>query len=131
MPRAAIPRETTETGSETPRPDLAGRVLALEADALRVDARAAQSGTGPLTSPLGWGLGFYQGGEVLMRRRPLDDHGLVVNIHTVDEDSNGLLPARADERQDNGRDAEHGRECSFSHRGIFPRGVGGVNRCGG
>src|SRR4029077_18910873 len=23
--------------------------------------------------PLGWGIGFYQGGEVLMRRRPIDE----------------------------------------------------------
>ena len=47
------------------RTDLAGRVLAFEADALRVQSRG---------SPLGWGMGFYQGGEVLMRRRPIDDH---------------------------------------------------------
>lgn len=47
------------------RTDLAGRVLAFEADALRVQSRGA---------PLGWGMGFYQGGEVLMRRRPIDDH---------------------------------------------------------
>jgi glutamine amidotransferase len=46
------------------RADLAGRVLAFEADALRV-ARKGLS--------LGWGLGFYQGGEVLMRRRPIDE----------------------------------------------------------
>lgn len=46
------------------RADLVGRVLAAEADALRVRARGA---------PLGWGMGFYQGGEVLMRRRPIDD----------------------------------------------------------
>ena len=46
------------------RPDLAGRVLALEADALRARSRG---------TPLGWGVGFYQGGEVLMRRRPLDE----------------------------------------------------------
>jgi predicted glutamine amidotransferase len=46
------------------RPDLAARVLASEAEALRVRSK------GP---PLGWGLGFYQGGEVLMRRRPIDD----------------------------------------------------------
>jgi predicted glutamine amidotransferase len=53
------------------RPDLAGRVLALEAEALRVKTRAS---TSVAASPLGWGLGFYQGDEVLMRRRPLDDH---------------------------------------------------------
>jgi predicted glutamine amidotransferase len=47
------------------RADLAGRVLASEKDALSVQARGGQ---------LGWGVGFYQGGEVLMRRRPLDDH---------------------------------------------------------
>jgi len=46
------------------RPDLAARVLAFEADALRARSNGA---------PLGWGLGFYQGGEVLMRRRPIDE----------------------------------------------------------
>lgn len=46
------------------RSDLAGRVLGFEADALRVRARGHQ---------LGWGVGFYQAGEVLMRRRPIDD----------------------------------------------------------
>jgi predicted glutamine amidotransferase len=50
------------------RTDLAGRVLASEADALRVQAKG---------QPLGWGIGFYQGGEVLMRRRPIDDHGTI------------------------------------------------------
>ncbi len=47
------------------RADLAGRVLASEAEALAVRAAEVQ---------LGWGIGFYQGGEVLMRRRPIDDH---------------------------------------------------------
>jgi predicted glutamine amidotransferase len=46
------------------RPDLAARVLAFEAEALRARSKGA---------PLGWGLGFYQGGEVLMRRRPIDE----------------------------------------------------------
>jgi glutamine amidotransferase len=46
------------------RADLGGRVLAHEGDVLRVKARGA---------PLAWGLGFFQGGEVLMRRRPLDE----------------------------------------------------------
>lgn len=48
------------------RSDLAGRALASEAEFLRVHAKGA---------PLGWGIGFYQGGEVLMRRRPLDEQG--------------------------------------------------------
>ena len=46
------------------RPDLAARVLAFEAEPLRARAKG---------TPLGWGLGFYQGGEVLMRRRPIDE----------------------------------------------------------
>ena len=46
------------------RPDLTSRVLAFESEALR--ARSAGE-------PLGWGLGFYQGGEVLIRRRPIDE----------------------------------------------------------
>src|SRR5580700_759379 len=46
------------------RPDLAARVLASETVALS----ARSKGT-----PLGWGMGFYQGGEVLMRRRPIDE----------------------------------------------------------
>jgi glutamine amidotransferase len=46
------------------RPDLTLRVLGLEAEALKAQA---------FGSPFAWGLGFYQGGEVLMRRRPLDE----------------------------------------------------------
>jgi predicted glutamine amidotransferase len=55
------------------RPDLAARALALEGQALAVHARAV---TG-VTSSLGWGLGFYQGGEVLIRRRPSDEHEVI------------------------------------------------------
>jgi predicted glutamine amidotransferase len=46
------------------RPDLAARVLSFEADVLRARSKGA---------PLGWGVGFYQGGEVLIRRRPIDE----------------------------------------------------------
>jgi glutamine amidotransferase len=46
------------------RPDLTSRVLAFEAGVLRAKTKG---------TPLGWGLGFYEGGEVLIRRRPLDD----------------------------------------------------------
>ena len=48
------------------RPDLGGRILAAESDVLRARAPAAPA-------PLGWGVGLDQGGEVLMRRRPIDD----------------------------------------------------------
>jgi predicted glutamine amidotransferase len=50
------------------RADLAGRVLGSESDALSVQSRKGS---------LGWGIGFYQGGEVLMRRRPIDDHATI------------------------------------------------------
>jgi predicted glutamine amidotransferase len=46
------------------RPDLGPRILAAESDALRARSKG---------SPLGWGIGFYQAGEVLMRRRPIDE----------------------------------------------------------
>src|SRR5271165_2848853 len=46
------------------RPDLAARVLMSESAALSARSKGA---------PLGWGVGFYQGGEVLMRRRPIDE----------------------------------------------------------
>ena len=46
------------------RPDLTARVLAFESEALRARSKG---------EPLGWGLGFYQGGEVLIRRRPIDE----------------------------------------------------------
>lgn len=47
------------------RSDLGAQVLALHAPVLRV--RTAPD------SPLGWGIGFYQSGEVLLRRRPVDE----------------------------------------------------------
>jgi predicted glutamine amidotransferase len=50
------------------RADLATRIFASEAEGLRVQSKG---------TPLGWGIGFYQGGEVLMRRRPIDDHPVV------------------------------------------------------
>jgi predicted glutamine amidotransferase len=50
------------------RADIGGRVFGLESEALSVQSRGA---------PLGWGMGFYQGGEVLMRRRPVDDREVI------------------------------------------------------
>jgi predicted glutamine amidotransferase len=47
------------------RADLGARVL----EANRSILRARR----PDGEPLGWGLGFYQSGEVLLRRRPIDD----------------------------------------------------------
>ena len=47
------------------RPDLGARVIELEGRALDVRAK---SGVTP-----GWGVGFFQGGEILLKRRPIDD----------------------------------------------------------
>jgi len=47
------------------RPDLGTRVLELEAHHLKAPRPA---GVVP-----GWGVGFYQGGEFLLKRRPIDD----------------------------------------------------------
>src|SRR6266436_1350223 len=46
------------------RSDLGARVLELETKPLNVVAKGAT---------LGWGIGFYQAGEVLLRRRPIDE----------------------------------------------------------
>lgn len=51
------------------RADLGARVLELHSGALTVR-------TGP-GEPLGWGIGFYQSGEVLLRRRPIDDRPVI------------------------------------------------------
>ncbi len=48
------------------RADLTGRVLAFEREALRAKKNGDRGA-------VGWGLGFYQGGEVLIRRRPIDE----------------------------------------------------------
>jgi predicted glutamine amidotransferase len=47
------------------RPDLGARVLESNASELKVRRRGDEA--------LGWGLGFYQAGEVLLRRRPIDE----------------------------------------------------------
>jgi predicted glutamine amidotransferase len=47
------------------RPDLGARVIELEGRALSVQRK-------PDVTP-GWGVGFYQAGEILLKRRPIDD----------------------------------------------------------
>lgn len=51
------------------RPDLGARVIDLEGRALDVRRRA---GVTP-----GWGVGFHQAGEILLKRRPIDERGEV------------------------------------------------------
>jgi predicted glutamine amidotransferase len=50
------------------RADLGARVLELETGPLQVSAKG---------TTLGWGLGFYQSGEVLLRRRPIDERAAI------------------------------------------------------
>jgi predicted glutamine amidotransferase len=47
------------------RPDLGARLIELEGRALNVQRK-------PDVTP-GWGVGFYQAGEILLKRRPIDD----------------------------------------------------------
>jgi predicted glutamine amidotransferase len=51
------------------RPDLGVKALAADDQLFEERASGGQA--------LGWGVGYYQGGEVLLRRRPLDDRALV------------------------------------------------------
>ena len=50
------------------RSDLGSRVLDVDAEALTARADGER---------LGWGVGFYQAGEVLLRRRPMDDRDVI------------------------------------------------------
>lgn len=59
------------------RPDLGARVLQSSAELLRVRRDPGD--------PLGWGLGFYQAGEILLRRRPIDDR-LEIDLTEAAED---------------------------------------------
>jgi glutamine amidotransferase len=51
------------------RSDLGARVLELNTNVLRVKREPGD--------PLGWGIGFYQAGEVLLRRRPIDERQVI------------------------------------------------------
>jgi glutamine amidotransferase len=51
------------------RPELGARVLRAHAAHLDVQVSADE--------PVGWGVGFYQAGELLLRRRPIDDRNII------------------------------------------------------
>ena len=51
------------------RADLGARVLELNASVLNVRRAPGEA--------LGWGVGFYQSGEVLLRRRPIDEREVI------------------------------------------------------
>lgn len=51
------------------RADLGSRVLEMHSEVLTARSDPEH--------PLGWGIGFYQSGEVLLRRRPVDDRSVI------------------------------------------------------
>jgi glutamine amidotransferase len=57
------------------RPDLGARALALDAAALEIRRRTSEK-SGP-EGGISWGVGFYQGGEILLKRRPVDDRSRI------------------------------------------------------
>lgn len=62
------------------RPDLGARAIELEGHALSVLRK-------PGITP-GWGVGFYQGGEILLKRRPIDDRA-EINMVDLTKDVRG------------------------------------------
>jgi predicted glutamine amidotransferase len=66
------------------RPDVCGVAAKKYAHLLRVETHG---------KALGWGIGFYQAGEALLRRRPLDDRD-VIEIAALNDISAGLIIAQ-------------------------------------
>jgi predicted glutamine amidotransferase len=66
------------------RPDLGSRVVELEGRSLNVRRKGS-------VAP-GWGVGFYQGGEILLKRRPIDDRAEISLVDlTKDVRADALL----------------------------------------
>jgi predicted glutamine amidotransferase len=66
------------------RPDVCGVAAKKYANLLRVETHG---------KALGWGIGFYQHGEALLRRRPFDDRE-VIEIAALNDISSGLVIAQ-------------------------------------
>lgn len=66
------------------RPDVCGAAAKKYAHLLRVETHG---------KALGWGIGFYQAGEALLRRRPLDDRE-IIEIAALNDVSTALLIAQ-------------------------------------
>jgi predicted glutamine amidotransferase len=66
------------------RPDVCGVAAKKYAHLLRVETHGKS---------LGWGIGFYQSGEALLRRRPLDDRE-IIEIAALNDVSSGLIIAQ-------------------------------------
>jgi glutamine amidotransferase len=59
------------------RPDLCHRFAEYERQQLTVRRDNGEGGEGGEEAQWGWGVGFFHSGEILMRRRPLDDSMLL------------------------------------------------------
>ncbi|MBM4356833.1 MAG: class II glutamine amidotransferase [Deltaproteobacteria bacterium] len=81
------------------RADLAGRLAAHERALLRCRA--------PTESALSWGLGFHRNGELLLRRRPLDERPTVDLAAMLDDVQTDLVVAHASPASDEGPRTEN------------------------
>ena len=95
------------------RSDLGSRVLDVDAQTLATQARDDR---------LGWGVGFYQAGEVLLRRRPMDDRkvielsSLTRNVRTDALIGNVRSIANGEPRTENTQPFRY-RNWLFAHHG--------------
>lgn len=67
------------------RPDLCTRFAEQE--------RAVLTARNPSPEPWGWGIGFFQSGEILLKRRPIDDRAEIATHELIAEVSANLLLA--------------------------------------
>jgi glutamine amidotransferase len=65
------------------RSDLGTQALRMHSNVLRVKRRTGES--------LGWGIGFYQSGEVLLRRRPIDERDVIDLVEAAGKVRTDLL----------------------------------------
>lgn len=97
------------------RADLGARVLEMESAALCVRQPAA----------VGWGIGFHQGGEVLLRRRPIDDRAeidvaaLASDVRTDALVGHVRVPTVGGQRTENTQPFRY-RQWLFAHTGTVP-----------
>jgi glutamine amidotransferase len=67
------------------RPDLCNRFAEHEESALRVSNEGSE--------PWGWGIGFYQSGEILLKRRPIDDRRALTIADMINEVRSDIIVA--------------------------------------
>lgn len=109
------------------RPDLGSRVIELEGRAL-----VARSKPGVIP---GWGVGFYQGGEILLKRRPIDDRNQISPIDMTKDIRTDVLVAHIREATIGSLCTENThpfryRQWLFAHTGTveaFPKLRGRLN----